>query len=75
MMCGSKLSYISVFSLFNISIKLNTRKTQYFTYCAEYEDNPPTSESPPTQDKQTHRLRTRRALNREARALSKPRSE
>ncbi|KAF2357398.1 Pleckstrin domain [Trinorchestia longiramus] len=43
-------------------------------YVPDYDDNPPTSESPPTQDKQTHRLRTRRALNREARALSQPRS-
>ncbi|XP_047740079.1 uncharacterized protein LOC108667928 [Hyalella azteca] len=41
-------------------------------YVPAYSDNPPTSESPPTQDKQTHRLRTRRALNREARALSQP---
>ncbi|XP_069160633.1 protein outspread-like isoform X16 [Procambarus clarkii] len=41
----------------------------------DYTDNPPTSESPPTQDKLSHKFRTRRAIKREARGLTQPRSK
>ncbi|XP_063606517.1 uncharacterized protein LOC134781288 isoform X22 [Penaeus indicus] len=41
----------------------------------DYTDNPPTSESPPTQDKLSHKFRTRRAIKREVRGLTQPRSE
>ncbi|KAK8748708.1 hypothetical protein OTU49_015953 [Cherax quadricarinatus] len=41
----------------------------------DYADNPPTSESPPTQDKLSHKFRTRRAIKREARGLTQPRSK
>ncbi|XP_066967939.1 protein outspread isoform X45 [Macrobrachium rosenbergii] len=44
-------------------------------YPEDYIDNPPTSESPPTQDKLSHKFRTRRAIKREARGLTQPRSE
>ncbi|KAG0710618.1 hypothetical protein GWK47_022419 [Chionoecetes opilio] len=49
-------------------------------YCGDYIDNPPTSESPPTQDKMmtAHKLRARRAARRiEGRGLglSQPRSK
>ncbi|KAB7496197.1 Protein outspread [Armadillidium nasatum] len=48
------------------------------SYIEDYEDNPPTSESPPTQDKVMlglQRPRTRRTAKREARGLGHPRSE
>ncbi|XP_071518224.1 uncharacterized protein osp isoform X3 [Panulirus ornatus] len=41
----------------------------------DYTDNPPTSESPPTQDKLSHKFRTRRVIKREARGLTQPRSK
>lgn len=44
-------------------------------YAEDYTDNPPTSESPPTQDKLSHKFRTRRAIKREVRGLTQPRSE
>ncbi|XP_066967911.1 uncharacterized protein osp isoform X18 [Macrobrachium rosenbergii] len=44
-------------------------------YPEDYIDNPPTSESPPTQDKLSHKFRTRRAIKREARGLTQPRSK
>ncbi|XP_042229657.1 protein MLP1 homolog [Homarus americanus] len=44
-------------------------------YTEDYTDNPPTSESPPTQDKLSHKFRTRRAIKREARGLTQPRSK
>ncbi|KAK8748704.1 hypothetical protein OTU49_015953 [Cherax quadricarinatus] len=44
-------------------------------FTEDYADNPPTSESPPTQDKLSHKFRTRRAIKREARGLTQPRSE
>ncbi|KAK7079482.1 hypothetical protein SK128_028433 [Halocaridina rubra] len=44
-------------------------------YSEDYIDNPPTSESPPTQDKLSHKFRTRRAIKREARGLMQPRSK
>ncbi|XP_071518225.1 uncharacterized protein osp isoform X4 [Panulirus ornatus] len=40
----------------------------------DYTDNPPTSESPPTQDKLSHKFRTRRVIKREARGLTQPRT-
>ncbi|KAL7635481.1 UNVERIFIED_CONTAM: hypothetical protein RMT77_014550 [Armadillidium vulgare] len=48
------------------------------SYIEDYEDNPPTSESPPTQDKVMlglQRPRTRRTAKREARGLGHPRSK
>ncbi|XP_076038197.1 myosin phosphatase Rho interacting protein outspread isoform X4 [Oratosquilla oratoria] len=42
---------------------------------ADYIDNPPTSESPPTQDKLSHKVRTRRVIKREARGLTQARSK
>ncbi|XP_069160584.1 protein outspread-like isoform X15 [Procambarus clarkii] len=44
-------------------------------FTEDYTDNPPTSESPPTQDKLSHKFRTRRAIKREARGLTQPRSK
>lgn len=44
-------------------------------YAEDYTDNPPTSESPPTQDKLSHKFRTRRAIKREVRGLTQPRSK
>ncbi|XP_069940120.1 protein outspread-like isoform X17 [Cherax quadricarinatus] len=44
-------------------------------FTEDYADNPPTSESPPTQDKLSHKFRTRRAIKREARGLTQPRSK
>ncbi|XP_069940123.1 uncharacterized protein osp isoform X20 [Cherax quadricarinatus] len=43
-------------------------------FTEDYADNPPTSESPPTQDKLSHKFRTRRAIKREARGLTQPRT-
>ncbi|XP_063606515.1 uncharacterized protein LOC134781288 isoform X20 [Penaeus indicus] len=43
-------------------------------YAEDYTDNPPTSESPPTQDKLSHKFRTRRAIKREVRGLTQPRN-
>lgn len=58
--------------LFRISFLIS-----FFVH-VDYEDNPPTSESPPTQDKVMlglQRPRTRRTAKREARGLGHPRSK
>ncbi|CAL4061322.1 unnamed protein product, partial [Meganyctiphanes norvegica] len=58
------------------SLPASTRMNKENTppYLEDYTDNPPTSESPPTQDKLSHKLRSRRAVKREARGLTQPRS-